>query len=205
MKPFFGVLAAVINLAGYIPYSHDIFRGKVKPQRVTWGIWSILTTIAFFNLLANGGGFSSIFFGTIAGMVLLTFGLSFKYGVGGSSRFDKSLLTLSMILFLYWLFLGDRHYSTYIALTIDSIGALPTLLKTATHPNTETYPQWTLAAIGAVFSIAALGNYALIALVYPLYVLLMNLLVVSTKWTAENTKVFKLLARQLAVYMRADK
>lgn len=188
MKPAFGIIGAVVNIVGYVPYIRDIVRGKVKPQRVTWGIWSILTLIVFINQLSNGGGYSSLFFGTTTGLVCITFLLSLKYGMGGSTRSDKIMLCAAGVLFMYWIIAGDREYSTYIAVVIDTLGALPTVLKVRVHPESETYPQWVLAGVGAVFSCLALESYTLVLVVYPLYVLVMNAVIVGVKMYAEAAR-----------------
>lgn len=56
MKPVFGILALLINLLGYVPYVQDIVKGRVKPQRITWGIWAALGSVVFANQVTNGGG-----------------------------------------------------------------------------------------------------------------------------------------------------
>src|SRR5258706_5365250 len=102
MQIILGVLAGVLNVVGYIPYIRDILRGIVKPQRITWGIWTILTSITAVNQIANDGGYSSLFFVSTALLVSITFLLSFKHGFGGASRIDIACLVLAVILLIYW-------------------------------------------------------------------------------------------------------
>ena len=73
MQIILGVFASILNILGYIPYIRDIVRGVVKPQRITWGIWTILTTVAAVNQVLNDGGYSSLFFVSTAILVAITF------------------------------------------------------------------------------------------------------------------------------------
>lgn len=185
MKAVFGILAVLINLIGYIPYIKDIVAQKIKPQRVTWGVWTILTTIAFSNQVINGGGWSAWFLGSTALLVTITFVLSIRNGVGGSSKLDKVALIFAGVLLIYWLTVHDTRLSTILAIIIDAIGATPTLIKAYKKPKTESYPQWVMAAIAGVFSLLAIAKADFILAAFPLYVILMNSLIVSAKYSAE--------------------
>lgn len=188
MKLWLGVMALVLNIAGYVPYIRDILRGIVKPQRITWGIWTILTTIAAVNQIKNGGGFSSYFFVSTCVLVAATFLLSLKFGMGGASRLDKVCLGLALALFVYWATVHDTRLSTLIAVIIDGIGALPTVVKTYHHPQTETYPQWVLAGIGGLLTMLAVPRLDWVLLVYPAYVFVMNGAIVGTKYLRDKQK-----------------
>lgn len=186
MQLILGIAASVLNLLGYIPYIRDILRGIVKPQRVTWGIWSILTTIAAVNQILNDGGHSSWFFVSTAALVMLTFALSLKYGMGGASHLDRVCLALAIVLLVYWLTVQDTRLSTLIAVIIDVIGAIPTLIKTYRHPETETYPQWVLAGIGGLLTMFAVTRLDWALLIYPAYIFIMNGVIVAIKYWREH-------------------
>lgn len=158
MKLTLGILALVLNAIGFIPYIRDILRGKVKPQRITWGIWTILTTIAAVNQVQNGGGWSSLFFISTVFLVATTFLLSLKRGMGGASKLDMICLAAAIVLFGYWATLHNTRISTLVAVIIDGIGAIPTVIKTYHRPDTESYPQWVLAGIGGLCTTLAVAR-----------------------------------------------
>ena len=178
----FGAAALIINFIGYVPYIKGIFEGTVKPQRITWGIWSILTLVAFINQMLNGGGYSSLFFGSTTALVMVVFVLSLRKGVGGASAFDRLVLVTSALLFAYWAMSRDTYYSTLIAVAIDGVGALPTVLKAYKSPETEVYLQWMLAAVAGLLSMAAVPTVSLILVVYPAYIFIMNAVIVAAKY-----------------------
>jgi hypothetical protein len=178
-----GIASVALNAAGYYPYIGGILRGNVKPQRITWGIWTILTTIAFVNQVINGGGYSTFFFGSTALLVLIVFILSIKRGIGGRSNFDITVLIASFALFVLWAVTKDTRTTTLIAVAIDFVGALPTVYKTFMKPETEVYLQWILAAVSGFLAMLAIGgsrDYILFA--YPFYVVVMNSVIVLAKF-----------------------
>jgi hypothetical protein len=177
-----GLLSLIFNLIGYVPYYRDIFRGKVKPQRITWSLWAVLTFIASVNQIRNGGGWSTVF---VLSTFLLVFGvfiLSFTKGIGGGSTQDKLSLVVAGLLFIWWIYSKDSVYSTYIVIAIDSIGALLTAQKAYKEPETEAYLQWFTSGISAMLGILAIEGYSIILLAYPLYVVIGNSVIVSAKY-----------------------
>jgi hypothetical protein len=182
MKAFLGVAALALNIIGYIPYVIGIIRKKVKPHPVTWGIWTILTTIAAVNQVSNQGGYSSLFFISTTVLVFTVFILSLRYGSKGVTLIDKICLTLALALLVYWLTLQETRISTLIAVIIDAIGAIPTVIKTWRHPATETYIQWMLAGIGGFLTIFTVPRLDWALLIYPFYVVVMNATVVGVKY-----------------------
>jgi hypothetical protein len=86
-----------------------------------------------------------------------------------------------------WGVTRNTHFTTFIAITIDGIAALPTVYKTYKRPETEAYAQWILAAVSGLLSISAIGKRSeLILIAYPLYVVLMNSVIVGTKFINTN-------------------
>ncbi len=186
MQLVVGFAALLLNLLGYIPYIRDILRKKVKPHRITWGIWTILTTIAAFNQVSNGGGYSSMFFISTTVLVTIVFVLSFRYGMGGASKIDRLCLTLAILLLIYWITVQETRLSTVLAVIIDGLAAIPTVIKTYHQPETESYPQWILAGIAGLLTMSAVPHFDWILIIYPLYVVLMNGAIVGVKYIKER-------------------
>jgi hypothetical protein len=181
-----GLFAAGLNLYGYLPYVRDIFRGIVKPHRATWGIWAVLTTIGAINQLHNGGGASTMFFVVAAFFDVVIFIAAIRYGVGGTESIDKVCMALALALLVYWLGVRDFRLSTVMAVGIDALGFIPTIIKTRRDPGSETYPQWVCAAIAGALTIAAVGKADWVLYVYPAYALVFHSLVALTKYSVEH-------------------
>lgn len=177
-----GIISLLFNFAGYAPYYRDIFKNKVKPQRITWRLWTILNLIAAVNQIRNGGGWATLFVLSTLVFVSGVFLLSFKKGIGGGSKMDKVSLLIAGLLFMWWIFSRDSVYSTYLALAIDSIGAVLTGYKAYKKPETEAYLQWLTSGIAAGISILALEKRSILLLAYPVYIIFGNAVIVLAKY-----------------------
>jgi hypothetical protein len=178
-----GCASVVLNCIGYFPYIRSVIRGTVKPQRVSWLLWTILVGIAFVNQVANGGGYSAFFIGSTFLLVVTVFGLSFSKGVGGGGRLDKASLMAAAVLFVCWAITRDTRLSTIIAVTIDGVGAIPTAYKAWLRPETEAYLQWITSGMAALLSLLAISTHDYILWIYPLYVVVANGLIVAFKYS----------------------
>ena len=58
MLKILGYVSGILMILSIIPYTISIFKLETKPQRMTWLIWSMVTFIAFFSQLAEGGTWS---------------------------------------------------------------------------------------------------------------------------------------------------
>lgn len=189
-----GLVSVALNCFGYYPYIKGILAGAVKPQRVSWGLWTILVFIAFVNQIANGGGYSSFFIGSTFLLVVAVFALSIKKGMGGAGKLDKACLVAAVILFLCWVITKDTYYSTIFVVLIDAVGALPTAYKAYLHPKTEAYLQWITSGLAAALSLLAIDNHDYILWLYPLYVFTMNGIIVLCKYLGE-LRIIKVSAK----------
>ena len=177
-----GLAAMVLNCIGYYPYIRSIIKGQVKPQRVSWGLWTILVGIAFVNQVVNDGGYSSFFIGSTFLLVVTVFVLSIKKGMGGSGRLDRASLAAAILLFVGWATTRETRMSTILVVLIDGAGAAPTAYKAYVHPETEAYLQWITSGIAALISLAAINTHDYILWLYPLYVAIANGIIVAAKY-----------------------
>lgn len=159
-----------------------IFAGNFKPHRVTYGIFTLITLVTFVNQIINGGGYSSYFIGISFIGVVIVFTLSFKFGVGGTSRLDRVALVASFVLTLFWITTRESRLSTLIAIAIDFVALVPTITKAFKRPETEVYLNWSISAVGGFVSIFAIQNSDWILYVFPIYIVFGNFLVVTAKY-----------------------
>lgn len=99
------------------------------------------------------------------------------------------MLLAAVALFVYWFLSRDSRTTTLIAVLIDAVGALPTIIKTFRKPKTETYPQWVMAGLGGLFALFAVAKADYILFVYPLYIIFVNATIIAAKYYAERSTV----------------
>lgn len=158
MKETFAVVAALLAIAGNVPYVIDILKGRVKPHAYTWFVWSLVSLIVFFGQVQAGAGIGAL--PTFASEIftLIIFGLSLKFGFKGATKTDLYFLIAALLAFVPWLLTKDPTLSVIMAVGIDLIAFVPTLRKTWKHPELETpilYGSNVLRHILALFSLQA--------------------------------------------------
>ena len=138
MKEGFAIVAAVLAIAGNLPYLWDILKERVKPHPYTWFVWSLVSGIVFFGQLAKGAGIGALPTAASEIFTLIIFLFSLKYGFKGIRKIDTLFLALALLGIGLWFLTKDPTMSVIIAVSIDVIAFVPTLRKTWAEPATET-------------------------------------------------------------------
>jgi hypothetical protein len=174
MNEILGYASGVLVALSAVPYIRDILRRKTTPQRTTWLIWSILLAIAFFAQLAKGGTWSLLLTFADFSTVLIIYILSFKYGVGGRTKFDIWALVGAGIGLVMWYFTNEALTALLITIFIDFIGGLLTLVKAYKEPYSETFIAYMICASGAFLGVLSVGEWNFSLLVFPAWICLFN-------------------------------
>ena len=175
---FFGILSGIFSAISYPPYILSIVRGKTKPERASWLIWSVLTAMGFFSQLAVGAT-HSLWLPGIQGLgVIIVFILSIRYGFGGLLFRDVVTLIAAVITLIIWYLTESPVIAVYLIVLIDGMGAWLTVLKSYQHPESETLITWALSGTGGLCAILAVGSFNAPQLSYPLYISIANFAVV---------------------------
>jgi uncharacterized protein with PQ loop repeat len=163
-----GLVAGVLSLVGYIPYIISIIKGKTRPNKSTWFIWTVVGGLLAFSYAAEGDPQTiwlplGYFFGP-----LITAILSIRYGDANWSRFDIICLSVAIISVIPWVLSKNATFTLLINVLIDMAGALPTLVKTYHEPETEDLTAWFIFFIANTIQLFAI-SYWNIAAIYPIY------------------------------------
>jgi len=167
-----GYTSGVAELLSFYPYVRDIFLGKTKPERASWIIWAVLSLVAFFPQLINGGTYSLFMTGVMAAGDLFVFILAIKYGVGGMLKRDIVALAGLIIGLSVWYFTKEAAFALYIIILIDASGTALTAIKTYQHPKSETASSWALLSLAGIFACVAVGKFNFVLLIWPFYMIL---------------------------------
>lgn len=168
------LISSILVCLSFIPYIVQTIQGKVRPVRVSWGVWAITMWV---STLAQGRLHSAetywfVFLDTLG--VSLVFLLSFRYGIGGKSRSDLLCLCLSLISIVCWLLTKDARFGIYLNMLADGIAAIPLLLHALAKPHEEN--GWTFAvfAAGGILSLFSNSNWAFDVVIFPVYIIILN-------------------------------
>ena len=167
-----GIVATIVNLAGFYPYIRDMFRGTTKPHIFTWLVWALIGGIGFFAQYAGGAGAGA--WTTLAGAVACLFVAlltlhrgDLKIGILDWWCFSGALFGLVL-----WILTKDALLAVIFVTLSDALGLVPTFRKSYARPFEETPLIYASAFVAFGFGIMALQTYSLTTLIYPVYIAL---------------------------------
>lgn len=168
----FGISAGIIGLAGYVPYIISILRGKTKPNRATWFIWTLVGGLLAFSYMSAGDS-SAIWLplGYFIGP-LITVILSIRYGYATWTKIDTICVAAAILSIIPWLLTENAILTLIINVFIDASGAIPTLIKTHREPETEDFTAWLIFFIANTLNLFALTSFNF-SVLYPAYLFIL--------------------------------
>ena len=184
IAPIAGKLAGIISLAAYAPYILSILRKETKPNRASWIIWAIVSTIIALSYREAGASYAFLApVGYVIGSTIV-FILSIRHGVGGWTPFDrKCLIGAAISLVLWWVF-NSPMSALLINLFINLLGTLPTARKAWYQPETESKVAWSLFSLGSIVNLFAVEEWIFSMAVYPVsMIFLIGIVTVPVLWT----------------------
>ncbi len=174
MKTIFLVLATIITVGSVIPYVRDILRGTTKPNIVSWITWTLLTGIATAAEIAAHEYATAIFTSAAVLETGIIVVLGLKYGYVKYTTFDVVCQIGAIVGIILWQLFNSPAIGVVASVTIDFIGALPTIRHSWLKPGEETWSAYALAGLGGALAIAALNNHNWTSLTYAIYIVLVN-------------------------------
>ena len=165
-------LSSVIVILASVPYVVNVVKKRVKPERISWLLWTMLGATYFAGAIQSDGVIIFALADLLASTV--TFILSFKYGVGGKSRFDRICLAVAIVAFILLLVADNILYGLILAIFVDAIGSMLTIRKLLKDRTSEPKMIWGLYIIAASLAIAALDNFSFESLLFPVYVIVID-------------------------------
>ncbi|MBZ5535045.1 MAG: hypothetical protein LAO31_03740 [Acidobacteriia bacterium] len=172
-----GRVAGLFSLAAFVPYILSTLRGRTKPNRATWWIWTVVGSLLAVSYYASGARPTLwVALSYVLGP-LITAILSFRYGVGGWTRFDRGCMLGAGVGALLWWAFSSPLIALLINLGIDFLGALPTLFKAYSDPGGEDSLAWSLFLLGNTLNLFAIDQWRFSIVVYPAYMFLLSALI----------------------------
>lgn len=169
---YLGYIAGSLAFLQLIPYLISIFHGHTRPERATFAIWSLVNMVLVSSYIASGAS-TTIWVGlAYAFSSILIFGLSFRYGVGGYTKFDIICLLLALIGIAIWVSTSHPLVALYFSIAVKALGVIPTLRQVYYRPDTENQLSWAMCAAASIINLFALTSLEPNILSLPLYALL---------------------------------
>jgi hypothetical protein len=173
LDPRFVFLAAIIDFGGILLYAADTIRGRSKPNRVTWALWTLVPLITFFAQLSQGVGLSAVLTLAISlgPLVVLIASFMNKQAYWKISNFDWACGGISLLALVFWIITKDGLTAIILSLVADFTASLPTLLKSYHFPETETANAYLAGIISSFITILTIHIWNFSTYSFPVYIL----------------------------------
>jgi hypothetical protein len=172
-------LGAFFVLASAIPYVLNIVKGRTRPRMFSWLVWTLLGAIATGAAYTEGEHASAALTAAATVETASIVVLGWRYGNRNFERLDLCCLVGVTIGLTLWALLDSPLSGLVAALLIDILAAIPTVRHAWRRPTEEAAAAYLLCAIAAVCCLAAMSEYTLVGLLYPVYLLALNGLVAA--------------------------
>lgn len=165
-------------ISSAVPYIIEIIRGKTKPRIVSWAIWTLLTSIATAASFVDGqypAAALSLAVTIQTGSIVV---LGLRHGDRKLTRLDVVCVIGAVVGLVLWYVFNSPAIAVLAAVTIDLIGVIPTIHHAWWRPSEETWLTFLMASLSGGLTVLVAGSWRATAIAYPLYLLIINLLIV---------------------------
>lgn len=176
LHPNFVIVGVILNLIASGSYLIDTLKGKVKPNRVTFFLWTLAALIAFAAEVKQGVGIQSLMTFSVGFFPLLIFIASFfnRKSFWKLHRFDFIFGGLSLIGLLLWYVTKIGNVAILFAILADGLASIPTLVKSYYYPETENVWPYVAAVLMAVITLLTIDTWNFAHYAFPIYIFLMG-------------------------------
>lgn len=174
-------IGTIIGILGVVPYLMAVHRGTAKPRIVTWAVWSILSAILMISSLLEGQMASAIL--SMLGFIdcSLVVIMGWKRGSLSIGKADIGFMIGAVVGIAALVIFRDPVLAIYIAIAVDIIAYIPTLIHGWRAPHEENLLSYICSTVAGSMLLAAaiISSHSLAGVVYPVYSVVFNGLMVS--------------------------
>lgn len=180
MLKYLVFVGVVLQLIGVFSYAKDVVKGKAKPNRVSWLMWSIAPLIATAAGLFSGVGLAVIpvFMSGFGPLIIFILSFTNKEAYWKLEKFDYLCGFFSLLALVLWGITKQPVIAIIFAIVSDFIAAIPTLIKSWKYPETENVNPFVTGLINSLTSFGAVKMWGFAELAFPIYLFFIDSLLI---------------------------
>ena len=174
-------LSLFLGIIGYGGYIVDTYRGKTKPNRVSWSLWSLAALVTLISQQQLHGGIQLLYTVMQVILPLSIFVVSFKdkKAYWKLTTFDFLCGLLSVIGLICLFFAKQPLLALWLGIFSDFTASIPTLIKCYTDPETEYWRTYALAVVSSLVTVLTVKPWLFANYSFAFYVMLINIVFTS--------------------------
>lgn len=171
----FGKICGFIVLLNIVPYSIRVYQDKIKPNIVSWGLWSLIGFSLLVTYDASGAKANiwPAFFGFTNPLMITLLLICKRREIGILEETDKICLFLSLVsLELWFVFRNIRElaqFALYLSIVADAIAAIPTFRDIFRNPENDRPVCWGIFGLGYLLSMFSITESFVSNYILPIY------------------------------------
>lgn len=184
----FIIVAILLRFWAGASYLVATWRGRVKPNPVTWFFWGLAPLVAFTAQIQAGIEASDWVSLALGVGPLMIFAVSIGRGSRWRIGFFDSLCGVSALIgIVLWQITTDPFLALGFGILADILGGIPTLRKSYIAPQSEKAFPYFLSMLSMVVTLMTITSWDPMMFAFPLYILLIN----TVLFTLISTKIGK--------------
>jgi hypothetical protein len=179
LPEWFVIVGISINVIASSDYLIGTLKGKTQPNRVTWFIWAAAPLIAFAAQLDEGVGLESltVLFAGLVPLAILAASFVNPQATWKLTRFDLVCGFMAVAALVGWYLTQNANVAIALAIGADVFAAIPTIIKSYTHPKSERPAAYIGACIGTLITLATIDEWTFASYAFPLWIVLVTALI----------------------------
>jgi hypothetical protein len=169
-------IGGAVHLYGTWRYLQDTLFGTTKPNRVSFVLWSAAPLIGGFAALSEGASLALIpvFLAGIGPLIILIASYKNKNAYWKLRPFDYACGFFSVLALVLWFITKQPVVAVIFAIISDALATAPTVVKSWTHPHTETAISYTTSLFSSLTAFTAISLFTFTELAFPVYIVISN-------------------------------
>lgn len=175
-REFFGTIAAVIAVAGYVPYLWGTIRRRVRPHAVSWLIWGLLGVVSLGGQITGHAG-PALFVtaATTTGCLVVAITAVIFAGEVHADWWDYTILAAAVVGLLLLVVSPDPVWAVVWSNTVGTIAFIPTIRRALRTPSSEAVSVYAIAAVKFALALVTVEHVAVVTVLYPALCLVQEL------------------------------
>lgn len=178
----FAILGALILFFGQAHYALEAYKGRSKPNRVSWLLWAAAPLVAFSAQMAEHASLQVTFLSLALGLscfsVVLA-SLANREAYWKIEKLDLMCGAVSVLALILWFVTGKGNVAIALSIVADLFASVPTLVKANSDSQSEFGVTYLAAFVGAGLTLLAIKQWTFANYGFALYELAIDALLVA--------------------------
>jgi len=178
----FVFVGTAIASIGSIAYLYEVLKGRVRPNRVSFFLWSINPLIVVAAQISQGVSWQSSLLALSQGVfpfIILISSFVNKKSEWKLTQRDLFLGGLSVVGLILWYLTKVGNLAILFSILADGMAALPTIIKSYEDPDSEVAWPWIATSIGVIFTLLTFTQISFENSGFIIYIFVANLIIFS--------------------------